>query len=91
MSDDTVNTASAAKAEELKAEANALFSGTCGNHTYVGTCWEWLTIDPLAAKQYAEAIEKYTAAIEANPKVAVYYSNRSACYIKTEAYGYAIA
>jgi hypothetical protein len=28
MSDDTVNTASAAKAEELKAEANALFSGT---------------------------------------------------------------
>ncbi|CAM0139642.1 Palmitoyl-protein thioesterase 1 [Umbelopsis sp. WA50703] len=45
----------------------------------------------FAAKHYTEAIEKYTAAIEANPKVAVYYSNRSACYIKTEAYGYAIA
>jgi hypothetical protein len=27
MSDDTVNAASATKAEELKAEANALFSG----------------------------------------------------------------
>lgn len=57
--------------------------------------WKWSSGTSnsfhLAAKHYSEAIEKYTAAIEANPKVAVYYSNRSACYIKTEAYGYAIA
>ncbi|GAB5591058.1 Palmitoyl-protein thioesterase 1 [Umbelopsis nana] len=69
MSEESVPAASVEKAEQLKAEANTLFS----------------------AKHYSEAIEKYTAAIEANPKVAVYYSNRSACYIKTEAYGYAIA
>ncbi|CAG8527579.1 2888_t:CDS:10 [Paraglomus occultum] len=43
------------------------------------------------AKKFESAIEKYTLAIELNPNVAVYYANRSFAYIKTEAYGFAVA
>ncbi|CAO3642037.1 unnamed protein product [Cunninghamella blakesleeana] len=41
-------------------------------------------------KQFAEAIEKYTEAIELN-KVATYYSNCAFCHLKLENYGYAIS
>ncbi|OZJ04722.1 hypothetical protein BZG36_01783 [Bifiguratus adelaidae] len=44
-----------------------------------------------AAKSYQEAIDKYAEAIQVNPQVPSYYTNRSICYIKTEAFGYAIA
>ncbi|KAG9288589.1 hypothetical protein G9A89_008461 [Geosiphon pyriformis] len=43
------------------------------------------------AKKYEAAIEKYTEAIKFNPKMAAYYANRSLAYMKTEAYGYAVA
>ena len=34
----------------------------------------------MASKKYSEAIEKYTEAIQLNPKNPVYYSNRAAAY-----------
>ncbi|KAI9594917.1 Metallo-dependent phosphatase-like protein [Syncephalis fuscata] len=43
------------------------------------------------AKKYTEAIEKYSKAIELDSTVPAYYSNRAFAYIKTEAFGYAIA
>ena len=43
------------------------------------------------AKKFQSAIEKYTQAVELNPNVAVYYANRSFAYMKTEAYGFAVA
>eukprot|EP01038_Epipyxis_sp_PR26KG_P007751 gene7751-10529_t len=36
--------------------------------------------DAFLAKNYTEAIKWYSTAIELDPEVAVYYSNRSACY-----------
>eukprot|EP01134_Creolimax_fragrantissima_P005817 CFRG5817T1 len=39
---------------------------------------------------YHDAIEKYTEAIDLNPTVASYWSNRSFAYLKTEAFGYAL-
>lgn len=42
-------------------------------------------------KRFPAAIEKYTEAIEINPKVASYYTNRAFCHLKMESYGYAIA
>ncbi|RIA82021.1 Metallo-dependent phosphatase-like protein [Glomus cerebriforme] len=44
----------------------------------------------FSAKKYEAAIEKYSEAINLNPNVAVYYSNRSFAYFKTEAFGYAV-
>lgn len=40
--------------------------------------------------KYDDALSLYTKAIELNPRVPVYYGNRSFCYIKTEYYGYAL-
>ncbi|KAG8305107.1 Serine/threonine-protein phosphatase 5 [Homalodisca vitripennis] len=40
---------------------------------------------------FNKAIELYSAAIEVNPNVAVYYGNRSIAYLKTECYGYALS
>ncbi|KAI8385703.1 Metallo-dependent phosphatase-like protein [Blakeslea trispora] len=42
-------------------------------------------------KQFPEAIEKYSEAIELNPQVASYFTNRAFCHLKLENYGYAIA
>ncbi|KAI8084252.1 Metallo-dependent phosphatase-like protein [Gilbertella persicaria] len=42
-------------------------------------------------KRFPAAIEKYTEAIEINPHVASYYTNRAFCHLKLENYGYAIA
>ncbi|KAI7830097.1 Serine/threonine-protein phosphatase 5 [Kickxella alabastrina] len=61
----TVDASAAARAEQLKMEANALY----------------------AHKHYHEAIEKYTQAIQANPSVAAFYTNRAQCHLFTEAYG----
>eukprot|EP00126_Sphaerothecum_destruens_P006007 Sdes_comp19168_c0_seq1m9948 len=41
--------------------------------------------------KFLSAIEEYSKAIKINPDSAAFYSNRSFCYIKTEAYGYALA
>nr|AEE62915.1 unknown [Dendroctonus ponderosae] len=41
-------------------------------------------------QSYNAAIELYTKAIEQNPNVPVYYSNRSFAYLKTECFGYAL-
>ncbi|XP_017793617.1 PREDICTED: serine/threonine-protein phosphatase 5 [Habropoda laboriosa] len=41
-------------------------------------------------KDFTNAIELYTKAIEVNPTVAVYYGNRSFAYLKTECFGYAL-
>ncbi|KAJ2782323.1 Palmitoyl-protein thioesterase 1 [Coemansia javaensis] len=40
-----------------------------------------------AKRQYHEAIEKYTLAIESDPTVAAYYTNRAQCHLHTEGYG----
>ncbi|KAJ2722847.1 Palmitoyl-protein thioesterase 1 [Coemansia sp. Benny D115] len=61
----TVDAQAATKANELKLEANALYS----------------------KKHYHEAIEKYTEAIEADPTVPAFYTNRAQCYLLTEGYG----
>ncbi|KAI8377514.1 Metallo-dependent phosphatase-like protein [Radiomyces spectabilis] len=45
----------------------------------------------FAEKRFPDAIEKYTAAIELNPNVAAYYTNRAFCHLKLESYGYAIS
>uniref|UniRef100_A0A8C5BN50 Serine/threonine-protein phosphatase n=1 Tax=Gadus morhua TaxID=8049 RepID=A0A8C5BN50_GADMO len=42
-------------------------------------------------KDYENAIKYYSEAVEANPTNAVYYSNRSLAYLRTECYGYALA
>ncbi|OLY85668.1 Serine/threonine-protein phosphatase 5 [Smittium mucronatum] len=44
----------------------------------------------FAEKKYLKAIEEYTKAIELNPNVPAYYTNRAQCYILTEGYGAAI-
>lgn len=36
---------------------------------------------------FGPALEAYSAAIEINPFVAVFYANRAYCHIKMEAYG----
>lgn len=41
-------------------------------------------------KQYPDAIDLYTEAIELNPHSAVYYGNRSIAYLRTECYGWAL-
>jgi len=41
-------------------------------------------------RRYEAAIVCYSSAIDKNPLVASYYSNRAVCYIRTEAYGAAI-
>ncbi|XP_030632826.1 serine/threonine-protein phosphatase 5 [Chanos chanos] len=42
-------------------------------------------------KDYENAIKFYTEALELNPSNAIYYSNRSLAYLRTECYGYALA
>uniref|UniRef100_A0A3B3TGB7 Serine/threonine-protein phosphatase n=1 Tax=Paramormyrops kingsleyae TaxID=1676925 RepID=A0A3B3TGB7_9TELE len=42
-------------------------------------------------KDYDNAIKYYTEALELNPDNAIYYSNRSLAYLRTECYGYALA
>ncbi|KAJ1959528.1 Serine/threonine-protein phosphatase 5, partial [Dipsacomyces acuminosporus] len=43
-----------------------------------------------AKKQYAEAIEKYTEAINTDPTVPAFLTNRAQCYLHTEGYGAAL-
>lgn len=45
----------------------------------------------FSAKDYDNAIKYYTEALELNPSNAIYYSNRSLAYLRTECYGYALA
>uniref|UniRef100_A0A8C6NSN5 Serine/threonine-protein phosphatase n=1 Tax=Nothobranchius furzeri TaxID=105023 RepID=A0A8C6NSN5_NOTFU len=42
-------------------------------------------------KDYENAIKYYTEALDLNPQNAIYYSNRSLAYLRTECYGYALA
>ncbi|TSP46835.1 Serine/threonine-protein phosphatase 5 [Bagarius yarrelli] len=42
-------------------------------------------------KDYENAIKYYTEALELNPSNAIYFSNRSLAYLRTECYGYALA
>ncbi|XP_023213371.1 serine/threonine-protein phosphatase 5-like [Centruroides sculpturatus] len=42
-------------------------------------------------KEFDAAIDLYSKAININPNVAVYYGNRSAAYLKTECFGYALS
>ena len=42
------------------------------------------------AGKYAEAVVKYGEAIDLDPEVPAYYSNRAFCHIKTESMGSAI-
>lgn len=44
----------------------------------------------VSEQNYNAAIDLYTKAIEKNPNVPVYYSNRSFAYLKTECFGYAL-
>uniref|UniRef100_A0A673NAQ2 Serine/threonine-protein phosphatase n=1 Tax=Sinocyclocheilus rhinocerous TaxID=307959 RepID=A0A673NAQ2_9TELE len=44
----------------------------------------------ISDKDYENAIKYYTEALELNPSNAVYYSNRSLAYLRTECYGYAL-
>lgn len=45
----------------------------------------------LSEKDYENAIKYYTEALELNSSNAIYYSNRSLAYLRTECYGYALA
>lgn len=45
----------------------------------------------FSAKDYDNAIKYYTEALDLNPSNAIYYSNRSLAYLRTECYGYALA
>ena len=45
----------------------------------------------LSDKDYDNAIKYYSEALELNPGNAVYFSNRSLAYLRTECYGYALA
>uniref|UniRef100_A0A8C1BXI8 Serine/threonine-protein phosphatase n=1 Tax=Cyprinus carpio carpio TaxID=630221 RepID=A0A8C1BXI8_CYPCA len=45
---------------------------------------------PPLHKDYENAIKYYTEALELNPSNAIYYSNRSLAYLRTECYGYAL-
>jgi len=40
--------------------------------------------------EYAEAVEKYSKAINLDPKNAVYFANRSIAYLRMECFGYAL-
>jgi serine/threonine-protein phosphatase 5 len=73
-----------AKAEAIKNEANVHFKGKLIliNNKRLAN----LDIE----KHFNAAIEKYSEAIEINPNVASYYTNRAFCHIKLESYGYAI-
>ncbi len=42
-------------------------------------------------ERFALAVEKYNDAIELNPEVPAYYSNRAFCHLKLESYGLALA
>lgn len=44
----------------------------------------------IAEQDYDSAIKYYSQAIEANPKSAVYFGNRSFAYLKLEWFGYAL-
>lgn len=44
----------------------------------------------ISEQDFNKAIDLYTKAIEKNPNSAVYYSNRSFAYLKTECFGYAL-
>lgn len=44
----------------------------------------------LSEKDYENAIRYYSEALELNPSNAIYYSNRSLAYLRTECYGYAL-
>ena len=44
----------------------------------------------FSRKEWTMAIEEYTKAIEMQPHVATYYSNRSACYMSTQQYDLAL-
>lgn len=46
---------------------------------------------PNSEKDYENAIKYYSEALELNPSNAIYYSNRSLAYLRTECYGYALA
>ncbi|XP_047246719.1 serine/threonine-protein phosphatase 5 isoform X2 [Girardinichthys multiradiatus] len=46
---------------------------------------------PCMEKDYENAIKYYTEALELNPSNAIYFSNRSLAYLRTECYGYALA
>ena len=43
------------------------------------------------AGRNAEAVEKYNEAVELNPEVPAYYTNRAFCHLKMENHGLAIA
>lgn len=45
----------------------------------------------FSEKDYENAIKYYSDALELNPSNAIYYSNRSLAYLRTECYGYALA
>lgn len=49
------------------------------------------TVFVFSEKDYENAIKYYTEALELNPSNAIYYSNRSLAYLRTECYGYALA
>jgi tetratricopeptide (TPR) repeat protein len=73
------------EAERLKGEANKLFAGTLISSIVILLAKYWT----LAGK-FSEADELYSKAIELNPKVPAYWSNRSFTNFKLENYGYSI-
>lgn len=55
---------------------------------YCDQCWCDIC---FSGKDYDNAIKYYSEALELNPSNAIYYSNRSLAYLRTECYGYALA
>lgn len=69
-----------------------IFYGVSCQCTFLlGFCVMCFVFLCFSAKDYDNAIKYYTEALELNPSNAIYYSNRSLAYLRTECYGYALA
>ncbi|XP_055766468.1 serine/threonine-protein phosphatase 5-like [Salvelinus fontinalis] len=78
MANDTATSASGSKAKMAEEDTHAeKFKEKANNY--------------FKERDYENAIKYYTEALELNPSSAVYFSNRSLAYLRTECYGYALA
>ena len=70
-------------AESKENDSDALFLEQAKGHKEKGNAH-------FIGKQWDMAIDAYTKAIELQPHIATYYSNRSACYMSTKQYDLAL-
>ncbi|KAK6296287.1 hypothetical protein J4Q44_G00340000 [Coregonus suidteri] len=78
MANDTATSASGSREKMAEGDKNAEKLKEMANNCF-------------KEKDYDNAIKYYTEALELNPASAIYFSNRSLAYLRTECYGYALA